>query len=403
MYSLIKCKKKFLAVCFCLLSVISLAQAQQSVRGVVMDVQGEPIAGANVIEKGTTNGTITDVDGQFSIQLMNAQSVLTVSFIGFSSQEVMPSANMEIVLQEDAHYLDDLVVVGYQTIRKSDLTGAISSVRARELNLTSPTMGQSLVGKVSGVQIFQVSGAPYHSTKIRVRGTSSVNASSDPLYVIDGYPSNDDIFISPDDIESIEILKDAASAAIYGSRASGGVVMITTKRGSEGRARVDFSYQHTIGQLERKLDLMNSSEWVEALIDARNNTYRDLMVSAGRPWDNSWKSHTNEQRAANVTSRGQGIYIPEMFYDFPSQTMIPPAIDHDWQDALYRNAHGNRVHLNISGGRSGIRYNVSGGYQSMDGIVMYTKQERVNLRSNIDVDVSERFKIGLTLKELKID
>ena len=396
MNKLVKSKKMFLLMCLCVLS-ISWAWAQQIIRGTVKDVQGEPIPGANVVEKGTTNGTVTDVDGRFSIQLDNAQSVLVVSFIGYTTQEHVPQADMEVVLQEDAMQLEEVVVVGYQVIRKSDLTGAISSVRARELNLTTPSVGQSLVGKVAGVQISQVSGAPYHDTKIRVRGTSSVNASSDPLYVIDGYPSNEDLFLSPEDIESIEILKDAASAAIYGSRASGGVIMITTKRGREGRAKVDLSYQHTIGQLEKKLDLMNSREWVEALIDARNNTYRDLMVSAGRPWDDSWKSHTNEQRAANVTSRGQGIYIPEMFYDFPSQTMIPPTIDHDWQDALYRNAHGDRVHLNIAGGRSGVRYNVSGGYQSMDGIVMYTKQDRVNLRSNIDVDVSEKFKVGANL------
>jgi TonB-dependent SusC/RagA subfamily outer membrane receptor len=193
---------------------------------------------------------------------------------------VAGNAPLNITLKQDALMLNEVVAVGYQTMRKSDLTGAISSVKAKELNLTTPTVGQALVGKVAGVQIAQVSGAPYVGTKIRVRGVGSVNASSDPLYVIDGYPAGNDVFINPNDIESIDIFKDAASAAIYGSRAAGGVVLITTKRGKEGKGKLEYEYQFGVHQLSKKVDLLNSSEFAQLMIDGRNGSYRDLMVNA---------------------------------------------------------------------------------------------------------------------------
>ena len=388
--------KKLLWVCLFLLAV-SLTWAQQNIQGVVKDAQGEPIIGANVIEKGTRNGMITDVNGQFSIQLENPQTMLVVSYIGFITQEIMSHADMIIILQEDAQSLEEVIVVGYQTIRRSDLTGAVSSIRARELNITTPSVGQSLVGKVAGVQISQVSGAPYMSTKIRVRGVVSVNAASDPLYVIDGYPSNENLNLNPEDIESIEILKDAASAAIYGSRAAGGVVMITTKRGREGRSKVEVNYQHTIGQLEHKVKLLNSQEWAEVLVDARNNTYRDLLVTSGKTWNESMKSDNNDVRSSNLGGYNSGAMIPELLYDFATQTVKKPQYNTDWQDALYQSAQGDRIHVNISGGGNSVRYNVSGGYQYMEGIVKTTKQDRINLRSNIDADISSKFKVGANI------
>ena len=230
------------------------------IEGIVVDAQNAPIIGANIIEKGTTNGIISDLDGKFSLQVSNRNGVLVVSYIGYITQEVSigNANNIRIVLDEDVQQLEEMVVVGYQTMRKTDLTGAVASIKAGELNLTTPSVGQSMVGKVPGVQISQVSGAPYVGTKIRVRGTASINASSDPLYVIDGYPSNEDIFLNPNDIESIEVLKDAASAAIYGSRAAGGVVLITTKRGKEGKTQVNYDYQYVITQLAKKIDLLNA-------------------------------------------------------------------------------------------------------------------------------------------------
>jgi TonB-linked SusC/RagA family outer membrane protein len=365
-----------------------------TVRGTVKDAQNIPIAGANVAVKGTMSGTTCDDGGNFSITVPDTDAVLTVSFVGYITRELKPQAQMEIVLEEDPLGLDEVVVVGYQTIRKSHLTGAVSSVKAAELNLTTPSIGQSLVGKVAGVQISQVSGAPYNSVKIRVRGTVSVNASSAPLYVIDGYPSNEDIFINSEDIESIEILKDAASAAIYGSRASGGVIMITTKRGHEGRARVDFNYQHSINRLSKQVEMLNSTEFVELFVDAHNNTYRDIFLARGGTWTESMKSDDNTVRTANLGGNNSGANIPDFMYDFASQTVKTPEYNTNWQDELYRSAQGDRVHLSVSGGKNGVRYNVSGAYQKMEGIIKSTEQNRLNLRSNIDADISKRFRMG---------
>jgi TonB-dependent SusC/RagA subfamily outer membrane receptor len=222
----------------------NLRKAEITVTGIVTDSQGQALPGVNVYEKQTKKGTVTDANGRYSITLQD-DAILMFSYIGYSTKEISVNNKtvLNITLASESNDLDDVVVIGYQKIRKSDVTGAISSVKAAELNLTSPTIGQALVGKVAGVQVAQTSGAPYSSTKIRVRGIGSINASSDPLYVIDGYPSGNNVSINPEDIESIDILKDAASAAIYGSRASGGVVMITTKRGkiSIRRARGCFT------------------------------------------------------------------------------------------------------------------------------------------------------------------
>ncbi|MDR0698070.1 MAG: SusC/RagA family TonB-linked outer membrane protein, partial [Tannerella sp.] len=363
--------------------------------GTVTDKNGEPLVGVNIVVQGSISGVTSDVNGNFSIRV-NSGDELKFSYIGYVTKSVTVGGEkvLNIIMEEDRQTLDEVVVVGYQTIRKSHLTGAVSSVKNQELNLTTPSLGQSLVGKVAGVQISQVSGAPYNSTKVRVRGTVSVNASSDPLYVIDGYPSNEDIFISPEDIESVEILKDAASAAIYGSRAAGGVVMISTKRGKQGKTKVDVNYQHTVGQLSRKIAMLNAQEFVELFVDGHNNAYRDLLVNAGKTWDDSYKSDTNDERTRKIGSNSSTANIPEWMYDFETQTMKKMTYDTDWQDELYRTAQGDRVHLNISGGKEGVRYNLSGAYQAMEGIIVSTKQDRINLRSNIDLDVSKRFRTG---------
>lgn len=386
----------FLLLLFPTSSLMAGYQQQQVIMGTVTDVNNEPVIGANIFEKGTTNGTVSDINGNFSLEISNRNNSLEVSFIGYVTQEIPIGENkhFNIVLLEDVQSLDELVVVGYQTLRKTDLTGAISSVRANELNLTTPSMGQSLVGKVSGVQISQISGAPYVGTKIRVRGTASINASSDPLYVIDGYPSNEDIFINPNDIESIEVLKDAASAAIYGSRAAGGVVLITTKRGKQGKTRVNYDYQFTVNQLEKKVDMMNSMEFAELVVDARNKNYKDLMLNRGKEWNDAYFADTNEKRAERLGSSQSGANIPVFLYDFDKQQIITPEYDTDWQDELYRNAPMHRHNLSVSGGSEKVKFQISGGYQDQEGIIITTGQKRLNLRSNVDVDVNDRFKVG---------
>ncbi|NEW85447.1 MAG: SusC/RagA family TonB-linked outer membrane protein, partial [Mariniphaga sp.] len=375
------------------------AQTTLPVMGKVMDVSGRPIPGANVVEKGTTNGVVSNIDGNYSIQVKGSKSVLTISFIGYINQEVKVGSGTSSVIEliEDMRNLDEVVVVGYQVIRKSDLTGAVASLKAAELNLTTPSLGQSLVGKVAGVQISQVSGAPYESTKIRVRGTASINASSDPLYVIDGYPSNNDLFLNPEDIESIEVLKDAASAAIYGSRAAGGVVLITTKRGKEGSPQISYNFQLTSNQLSKKVDMLNAQEFTELHVEGHNNAYRNLLINANKPWDNSYFGDDNAARAIRLGSSNSAAMIPAYMYDFKNQKVIAPQYNTDWQDELYRKGMSQRHSIAISGGGKSVRYQVSGDYQDQQGIILSTGQQRGNLRSNIDIDVSKKFKLGTNL------
>lgn len=364
------------------------------ISGKVCDANGEPIIGASIKEKGMKNATVSDIDGNFHISLSNPNAELEISYIGFTPQTVKASDGVVVTMKDDTHSLNELVVVGYQTMRKTDLVGAVSSIKASELNTTTPTIGQSLVGKVSGVQISQVSGAPYQSTKIRVRGTASINASSDPLYVIDGYPSSGDLLLDPEDIASIEVLKDAASAAIYGSRAAGGVVLITTKRGKEGKTRIGYDFQLGVNQLAKKVDLLNANQFADLVVDGRNNYYRRLLQSKGKTWNDSYYSDDNAKRAERLGGSNSAVNIPDFLYDFASQTVKTPQYDTDWQDELYRNAIAQRHHISVNGGNENMRYELSGSFQNQDGIVRYTGQRRFNLRGNMDVNISKRLKAG---------
>jgi TonB-linked outer membrane protein, SusC/RagA family/TonB-dependent outer membrane receptor, SusC/RagA subfamily, signature region len=399
--SLLRIGLSFLFFCMFSFTGVVKADTQQSgvITGTILDAYDVPIIGANVLEKGTMNGTVSDPDGNFSLRINNRNNTLEISYIGYITREVAigQSNNIRVILQEDIQGLDELVVVGYQSLRKTDLTGAVASIKAGELNLTTPSVGQSMVGKIPGVHISQVSGAPYVGTKIRVRGTTSINASSDPLYVIDGYPANEDMFINPNDIESIEVLKDAASAAIYGSRAAGGVVLITTKRGKEGKAQVSYDYQFTVNQLANKIDMLNAMEFTELYVDGRNNNYKNLMINSGKTWDDSMFSDSNAQRAERLGSSNSGVNIPDFMYDFQNQKVLQPQYDTDWQDELYRNAPMHRHNLSVSGGSNKIRYQLSLGYQDQEGIIVTTGQRRLNLRSNVDVNVNDRFKMGANI------
>ncbi|KAA2244905.1 TonB-dependent receptor [Chitinophaga agrisoli] len=371
--------------------------AAAKVSGIVTDEKNQPLIGVNVMVKGTRRGAVTDANGRYAVTA-DAGATLIFSFTGYVPQEVViaDQQTVNILLREDVRQLNEVVSVGYQKMGKSDVTGAISSVKAKELNLTTPTVGQALVGKVAGVQVSQVSGAPYVSTKIRVRGVGSVNASSDPLYVIDGYPVGNDIYINPNDIETIDILKDAASAAIYGSRAAGGVVMITTKHGKEGKGQFEYDYQYGINQLSHKVKLLDADQYAQLVIDGRNNTYKDLMLGAGKTWTDAMYSDNNKTRVDNVNNAGS-VQIPDYIYDFANQKLIHQQVNTDWQDELYRNAPVQRHNLSFTGGKNGMRYALSGGYQDQQGIIVSTYSRKLNLRANVDADVSPKLKVGANL------
>lgn len=409
-----------LAIQLCMLATGTLLQAQTTgqVTGVVSGTKNQPMAGVTVQVKGTSRVTVSNNAGTYSIAAAKG-SVLVFSYTGYLTKEITVGDNttVSLSLQEDVNTLEEVVAVGYQRLRKSDITGTIASVKAREMNLSVPTLGQALVGKVAGVQISQVSGAPYSGTKIRVRGIGSVNASSEPLYVIDGYAMSgnasqgqgnggngtggynpalggNDIFINPGDIESIEILKDAAAAAIYGSRAASGVVLITTKRGKQGTGKLEYDMQISSQSLAKKVDMLNATQFVDLFVDGRNLNYKDVLTSKGVTWNDAFYSDNNAARIvkAGQTATGCSVCILADLYDFTTQTKKAPKYNTDWQDALYGKVAVQRHNLSFSGGTNNTRYFISGGYLDQPGILNSTFQRRINFRANIDADVSSKLK-----------
>jgi len=368
---------------------------QTEIRGRILDQDGAPISGASITN--LTTRAVVQSDGQGNFAIGGAVGDrMQVSFVGFQTlvQTAGETSQNTFRLTALENTLEEVTVsIGYQTIRKSDLTGAIASVKADELNLTSPKLSQALVGKVAGVQISQTSGAPYDGTKIRVRGIGSVNAGSDPLYVIDGYPAGNNLNINPNDIESIDVLKDAASAAIYGSRAAGGVVLITTKRGKEGKSNIDYEVLAGFGQLSKKIDLLNADQFIDLLIDGRNNSYKDLVLGRGLAWTDDMRMDSNAARVARVGNAGS-VTIPEDYYDFATGRAKPAQYNTDWQDELYRNAPFQRHNISVSGGNDKNRYFVSGSYQNQEGIMLGTGQQVFNFRSNVDSKVTDWLNFG---------
>ena len=361
---------------------------QQPVSGRVLDENRQPVIGASVVVPGTTTGASTDLEGRFTIT-PGPSRTLRVSYIGYATQEVTVSAaqtSVEIVLRPAENDIENVIVVGYTPMRKSDFTGAIASVKSSELSATTATVGQSLAGRVAGVEVRQTSGAPGDGVQIRIRGVNSFSASSSPLYVVDGYPASEDVYINPGDIESIDILKDAASAAIYGSRGASGVVLITTKRGSTQKTRV--SYEFTIGmqQVERKLDLLNATQFRDLLIEARNNSYRTKATAAGVAWS---PFDDNSVRTAKGFTLSE-VGIPGDFFDFTTGQPVAPAYNTDWQDAIFSNAMTMRHNVQVSGGKDFLTYMVSIGRLSQEGIISPSDHARTNMRVNLDAKVTKK-------------
>ena len=382
------------SVCMLLLGSFSLAAQTDVIKGSVVDANGEPIIGAGVVVKGAPGrGAITDVTGNYSIAAKQGET-LEFSCIGYATQEILLTGNtrVDVVLVEDTSFIEETIVVGYAPMRKSDFTGSISSVKAGELAAAVPTMGQALVGKVAGVEVRQASGAPGDGTTLRVRGTNSLTAGSTPLYVVDGYPASEDVYINPADIESIDILKDAASAAIYGSRGASGVVLITTKRGNkDGGATVSYDFSYGVQTIERRAKVLNAEQFRDLIIDAKNNTYRLKATAAGKTWD-PWDD--NETRQAKGFSRSD-VGIPEMFIDFANKTRKPQEYDTDWQSLVFTPAGMHKHNLAVRGGTKDIRYMASVGYLNQDGIISPSNHNRINARVNLDAKVTEHFNVSV--------
>ncbi len=339
-----------------LLPMCMFAQ-QITVQGVVKDQTGETVIGASVMEKGTTNGTITGIDGDFSLN-MSSNGTLVVSFVGYKTQEVQVKGQkqLQVVLSEDAEMLDEVVVIGYGTMKKSDLTGAVSSIGNKDIK-DSPVsnLGQAIQGKISGVQIVDA-GKPGDNVSIKIRGLGSIN-NCDPLVVIDGVPTDLGLSsLNMADVERLDVLKDASATAIYGSRGANGVVMITTKRGTEGKGKLAVSANYSFQNATNVPSLLNAAQYAELS--------NDMMVNSGRNPNPEW---------ANPSELGAGT---------------------DWMDELLRTGVMQNYTVSYSGGNEKSHYYVSGGFLDQSGIVKSVNYRRFTFQSNSDAQVLKWLKFS---------
>lgn len=335
--------------------------AGKTIKGVINDEQGETIIGASVIIKGEDTGTTSDMDGRFTLEAPEG-AILVISYIGYHTQEVKVRKRslLRVVLKEDNQLLDEVVVVGYGTVKKSDLTGAVSGVSNRQYkNQPVQRVENILQGRTPGVEVTATSGMPGASMKVRVRGTTSINKSSDPLYVIDGIISSSGLDgINPSDIQSMEILKDASSTAIYGSRGSNGVILITTKQGSEGKAQVTFDASVGLSTVRKQYDLLNAYEYATALNDIRGSS----TISA-----EDLEAYKNGTKGIN------------------------------WTDLLTRTGITQDYRLAVSGGNEKVKYLISGNVLDQEAITIMSDYKRYGIRANIDSEVKPWLTISAKL------
>lgn len=334
--------RSFLLIVAALL-ISSAAFAQQTkVTGKVVDEQNEPVVGATVQVEGTTNGTATNVDGQFTLEV-NSGARLRFSYVGFKTLTIKAANGMKVTMQEDANTLNEVVTIGYGSVKRKDVTTAVSSVSTKDLEKRPIVSAlQGMQGMAAGLQISQANGQPGASPTIRVRGTTSLNGSNSPLYVVDGVPVDNVDYLSSDDIDNIQILKDASSAAIYGSRAANGVVIINTKQGKAGVTKIALNAHYAFNGVRDNQNSLNAAQ------------YKELMDELGV------------------------VRLPNNLVD---QT--------DWKKEVYRVGNVQDYQLNITSGNDKLRYFLSGGYTGEDGVIRASNYKRYNVRGNIINDISK--------------
>ena len=336
---------------------------QRQITGTVVDEQDEPLPGVTVMVKGTTQGTVTNINGVYSLQVQNENAILVFSFIGFTTKEVSASRvnNSKIILEEASKELSEVVVIGYGTVAKKDLTGSVSSVKQKDL--TSYTVSNpiyALQGLVPGVHITQNTGDPTGDYTIRIRGINSIRGDNEPLYIIDGFPESA-ASISPHDIESLEVLKDASATSIYGSRGANGVVIITTKKGRAAKTQVSYNFEYGIQTPIKTFNLLDSQEFARYLnyVFTGTNAYPDGVFSE-----------------SEISAMGKGT---------------------DWQALMYNDAPILNHNINISGGTENTKYNVSATALKRDGLLNNTSYEKYNIRSNLDFIISPMIDASLII------
>ncbi|WP_449188515.1 SusC/RagA family TonB-linked outer membrane protein [Tannerella forsythia] len=384
-------------------------QQQKTVSGRIVDEQGEPVIGANVVEKGTTNGTVTDADGRFSLSVV-PNGVLHVSYIGYLDEEVQVSGrtSVNITLREDTQSLEEVVVVAYGTSKRSVFTGSAASVDHAKLQSPNASFDKSLQGQVAGLQVMSASGQPGSTSSFRIRGSGSLNASNEPLYVVDGVPisantkysklaeDNSNSFsilatLNSQDIESVTVLKDASAASLYGSRAANGVVLITTKNGKLGKASVSFHTQFGLASVPKAYDMMSSAEF-----------YRMKWLSHYEQKREAGESPEKAAVSANAFAQGAITFNPYNV-DQPidaNGNLVNGAriiVDTDWQDEIFKTALTQDYNVNVHGGNEKTNYFFSAGYYDQEGVTPSALYKRYSGKGTISTDVASWLKAGMNI------
>lgn len=364
----------------------------KKITGKIIDEKGEPVIGATVLEEGTSNGAITDVDGEFSLNDVIENSTLTISYVGYKTIQLKASDKKlsTIVLQEDSELIDEVVVVGYGTVKKRDLTGSVASLNSDVISSVPATSAvEALQGRASGVVVSTSNWAPGETPSILIRGKRSINASNDPLFVVDGIPVTGGMGeISPSDIESMEVLKDASATAIYGSRGANGVIIITTKQGKEGKTQIDYNGYVGVQTIQNKLDLMNGAEYAEYTREAYRN-------SSG---SNKYLSDTpDKEQDMLLPMFKQDPYVLEsvmMAYDENGNYDPSKIRSYNWFDDVTRNGLITDHQLNIRGGGAKTNFMASVTYNKTEGIMKDKDYERYSIRFNISHSINKYIKFG---------
>ncbi len=363
---------KYLLPLLCFLYISAASWSQTTVSGVVLDETDMTLIGVNVMEKGTTNGTITDFDGNFSLSVKNKEAVLVFSYIGYQTVEMQASTSpMKIIMKEDSKALDEVVVIGYQDVRQKDLTGSVSKANVEDI-LKAPvaSFDQALAGRIAGVNVSSGEGMPGGTMNIVIRGANSVTQDNSPLYIVDGFPVEDPTVaasINSNDIESINVLKDASAAAIYGSRGANGVIIITTKTGTVGKPTVSYDGSVGVQRITHTIPMMDAYEFVR--LQSEIYTASEMSGSSGYFQTYEGKKWTLED-----------------YRDIAQ---------YNWQDLIFRNAMQQNHSLSVVGGTEGIRYNASMSYYDQDGIVLGSNYNRLQGRLNTTL-TKNKLKINLS-------
>ncbi len=363
-------------------------QQQKKVSGKVTDSTGSTLPGVSVVVKGTTIGVITDNSGKYSFSDIPENATLIFSFVGMKAEEVKvgTQTSINVVMSEETVGIEEVVAIGYGTAKKSDLTGAISKVTSDDLKDRSKNnVIPSLAGKVAGVQILQTDGTAGYSPTVKIRGAASITSGTSPLYVIDGIPIEGANlnFLNPSDIESMEILKDASSAAIYGSRGSNGVVLITTKSGKTGKTNIEVNYEHGVSKLLNKIDMMNSQQYIQFYVDAHNN---------------SWIADKGGKASDPNSARPLTYQVPPEFLSDPGKFATT-----NWQDVIFRVGNTDNFSFSMYGGNDKTKFMISSSFLNQQGIVDRNDFRRYTLRANLTHKITSDLTIGTNILLTKRD